>query len=315
MRSLPQLRPERRVSADGPPCLVELAESRHQGLRHEPAPETAFTAPSTACIRLQQAGMGHFRPGRKGRQVESGSVGALDEESDEEGVFGRTARLSVAPIGARPAAARLHAARHVDAERWDLAQGLGDVGRGQAAGQDHRQPACHARGDARGRAPACAAGRSSVRRVEQEAGQVRSPLELARLLQHGLTGRCQVVVASYALGRQMQGLAHRQGDRVERLGQLVAVELHLIEAEPRGDGLDLTGIAVGEDAYQAGTGTTLCRTAHLGDKRCRLCLAQGAPCARHEVEADGIRTSGKRRAQTSHLCDAADLDRGLTRSS
>ena len=138
---------------------LELGERGHERLGHVPAAEVALHPPAARSVGIEQAGVDRRRAERDVRPIVTGRLGALDEERDAERVLGR-------PLPG--VARRLDAAGDVDADGRDLAQGLGDIGRGQAAGQDDR----HLPGDAAAAdrdALAGAARMGPAGRVEEDA--------------------------------------------------------------------------------------------------------------------------------------------------
>ena len=122
-QQLAQVRPEHRIVAERVVRGLELVEGRHQRLGHVAATEVALHPPATGAVRLEQAGVDRRRPERDVRPVVAGGPGALHEQGDPERVLARPL-----PGDAR----RLDAGRDVDADRRDLAQRLGDVGRRSA---------------------------------------------------------------------------------------------------------------------------------------------------------------------------------------
>ena len=116
-----------------------------------------------------------------------------------------------------------------------------------------------------GRAAAGATERAGCRGVEQDGLQVVLR-EVALGLGHERVDEARVgsaavglVVGSAVVGsggvvaqrrgrRDVEDLEDRQRDAVEVAGLLVAVELHGVQAEARGDGRHLAGRSVGEDA-------------------------------------------------------------------
>ncbi len=270
-----QLCPEDRVVAERVVGRLELLERGHQGLGDVATAEVALHPPAPGAVGVEEAGRHRCRAERRVRPVVARRAGTLDEERDEIRVLDRALSRFARELDAR---------RDVDADRGDVAQRPGDVGRREAAGQGDRQFPGDRRGQGGRGALARAARMRPAGRVEEKSlgpGREERPPSLDEPRRGSFdVGR--------RLGRQVEHLPDGPADRRDRSDRLVAAELDGVGIDRLDDGGQGLGGGVGGDRHEPGSGVAGRQAANRPGDLGGLVDRQLAGRAGHEVQAERI---------------------------
>ena len=196
----------------------------------------------------------------------------------------------------------LHARRDIDTHGRDLAQGLSDVGRGQATGQGDR----HFPGDRGGgrgvRARARTTRVGTARGIDEQT--LHAMCEKVMGCRHVIDGR---TAGRPGGGRDMKRLPGRARGRCQGRGRLVPVELDRVGVHGGDQRGEFCRRGVGGHENDPGPAAGGCRRAEDAREVRGFARVEHARGADHDIQADRVRTCPDGREDASLVRHATDL--------